>query len=141
MKKIVISIIAILTVVAVANTTFATSVLDDLNELKTNNNTTINNPKKRKIQSFASKPIPLKPCKTAYVYTAHVINRIIIVTTVRLIVIPNKSTIIVAISGVATENVVAVPANNAKSAKRSIRRPRTPSACLPIIGRHASEYL
>ncbi len=41
MKKIVISIIAILTVVAVANTTFATSVLDDLNELKTNNNTTI----------------------------------------------------------------------------------------------------
>ena len=41
MKKVIISIIAILAVVVVANTTFAASVLDDLNELKDNNNATI----------------------------------------------------------------------------------------------------
>ena len=41
MKKVIISIIAILAVVVVANTTFASSVLDDLNGIKQNNNATI----------------------------------------------------------------------------------------------------
>ena len=64
-----------------------------------------------------------------------------IVTTVRLSVIPNSFTIIAAKSGVATLNVVAVPASSANNANKSITRPNTPSACFPITGRHASEYL
>ncbi|MGN1311135.1 MAG: hypothetical protein ACI4VP_05535 [Clostridia bacterium] len=41
MKKVIISIIAILAVVAVANTVFASSVLDDLEGLKQEGNTAI----------------------------------------------------------------------------------------------------
>lgn len=61
--------------------------------------------------------------------------------TVRLIASPKRSAIIAAISGVATEKVVAVPASSANNANKSITRPKIPSACLPMIGRHASEYL
>ena len=47
---------------------------------------------------------------------------------------------IIGCKGVATENVVAVPASNAKSAKRSIIRPSKPCAFFsPITGIHASE--
>ena len=48
--------------------------------------------------------------------------------------------IISAINGVATLNVVAVPASKANTAKRSIKRPANPSVCFPKSGRHASEY-
>ena len=58
--------------------------------------------------------MPLKPCKTAYVYTAQVSSKMIIVMVVRLIVSPKSDTMISDINGVATENVVAVPASSAK---------------------------
>ena len=93
------------------------------------------------IHVLASMLMPLNPWSTAYVYTAQVIRRIIIVTAVLLMVMPNSFTIMLAIRGVATLNVVAVPARSAKSAKRSITLPRSPSACFPITGRQASEYL
>ena len=49
-----------------------------------------------------------------------------IVTAVRDIVMPNNVTIISAISGVATEKVVAVPAKSANNANKSIIRPNIP---------------
>ena len=65
-----------------------------------------------------------------------------IVTAVLLTLMPNKVTMISAMSGVATEKVVAVPASSAKSANKSITRPRRPCECFsPMTGRHASEYL
>ena len=42
--------------------------------------------------------------------------------------------------GVASEKVVAVPANRAKTAVRSISLPMTPSTFFPRRGRQASEY-
>ena len=59
---------------------------------------------------------------------------------VRLSVTWNNSPMIAVISGVATLNVVAVPASNAKTASKSIMRPAQPSVCRPKIGRQASEY-
>ncbi len=44
------------------------------------------------------------------------------------------------IRGVARLNVVAVPANRAKTATKSISLPKIPSVCFPKIGRHASEF-
>ena len=52
----------------------------------------------------------------------------------------NTSPIIVAIRGVATLNVVAVPAKSANTANRSIIRPAKPSVCFPRTGLQASEY-
>ena len=49
-----------------------------------------------------------------------------IVTAVREIVMPKSVTIISAISGVATENVVAVPASRANNANKSIILPKIP---------------
>ena len=92
------------------------------------------------MHDLARKLIPLNPCKREYVYTAHVSTNIIMVTTVRLICIWNSSPITLAINGVARLNVVAVPANSANTASKSINRPRIPSVYLPRIGRHASEY-
>ena len=43
-------------------------------------------------------------------------------------------------SGVARENVVAVPASSANTAIRSMTFPPIPSTCFPRIGRQASEY-
>ena len=60
--------------------------------------------------------------------------------TVRLTATWNNSLIMVAISGVATLNVVAVPARSANTANRSIMRPAQPSVYFPRIGRQASEY-
>ncbi len=52
----------------------------------------------------------------------------------------SKQIFLVAIKGVATLKVVAVPAMRANTAKRSMKRPAKPSVCLPNTGRHASEY-
>ena len=60
--------------------------------------------------------------------------------TVRLTATWSISLIMVAISGVATLKVVAVPARSANTANRSIIRPAQPSVCFPRIGRQASEY-
>ena len=43
-------------------------------------------------------------------------------------------------SGVARENVVAVPARSAKTAIRSMSFPARPSTLFPRTGRQASEY-
>ena len=63
----------------------------------------------------------------------------IIVSIVSLIVIWNSFAIILVINGVASVNVVAVPASKANTANKSINLPRKPSICLPKSGRHASE--
>lgn len=42
--------------------------------------------------------------------------------------------------GVAREKVVAVPANRANTAVRSMMRPKAPSTRFPKTGRQASEY-
>ena len=63
-----------------------------------------------------------------------------ILMTVRLRVTWNSSPISAAIRGVATLNVVAVPAKRANTASRSMMRPGRPSVCLPSKGRQASEY-
>ena len=62
-----------------------------------------------------------------------------IVRIVSLIVIWNNFAIILVINGVASVNVVAVPASKANTANKSINLPRKPSVCLPSNGRHASE--
>ena len=68
------------------------------------------------------------------------ITIITIVTAVSFSCTPNKVLMIFAISGVATLNVVAVPARSANTASKSIIRPAIPSVCFPRIGRQASEY-
>ena len=64
----------------------------------------------------------------------------IILIIVRLISICKSSAIRAAISGVATLKVVAVPANNANTASKSIILPAIPSVCFPNSGLQASEY-
>ena len=63
-----------------------------------------------------------------------------IVTAVLETAVPVRLVIISAISGVATEKVVAVPASRANSANMSMKRPNSPSAIFPITGRQASLY-
>ena len=73
-------------------------------------------------------------------YSKHVIRRIIILIAVLLSSTANKLSIIAAIRGVATLNVVAVPANKAKTANKSISLPINPSVYLPNKALQASEY-
>ena len=60
--------------------------------------------------------------------------------TVLLTSMCNSSPMMVAINGVATLKVVAVPAKSANTASKSISLPIQPSVCFPNIERHASEY-
>ena len=54
--------------------------------------------------------------------------------------IPKRSVSTIESSGVAMENVVAVPAMRAITARRSMTFPQGPSMCLPSKGLQASEY-
>ena len=69
----------------------------------------------------------------------HVTKRITIVIIVLLTFIPTRASIAAAISGVATEKVVAVPAIRANTARRSMILPMIPSVYFPRSGRQASE--
>ena len=66
--------------------------------------------------------------------------RMPIVTATLFSSIPRSSLIALAIRGVAMLKVVAVPANRANTARKSMTRPAIPSVFSPSKGRHASEY-
>lgn len=91
------------------------------------------------IQILARRETPLIPFITAKVYTKHVTIKIPIVTNFELS-IPTRLVNAADSKGVATENVVAVPAIKAITAKTSINFPCHLSVLFPRRARQASEY-
>ncbi len=87
---------------------------------------------------FAIFEIPFIPNHTAMVYIIAIMSSSVI-DRYMLSVMLNTLQIAAERSGVARENVVAIPANIAKIAIISIIRPRAPSILSLNIGRHASE--
>ena len=82
---------------------------------------------------------PFMPRTTENVYTMQVTIKIPMVIHLELSTWSRLAAVWL-ISGVARLKVVAVPANRAKTAKRSMRRPGALSVREPRIGRQASEY-
>ena len=91
------------------------------------------------MHAFASHETPSIPFKTAIVYTRQITIKIAIVINFDP-GIPNSVVSARDKRGVATENVVAVPAIRAITARTSMIFPCQRSVFSPRIGRQASEY-